>query len=199
MKVYVIKSQNSETPLAEVRTDGNAVDFVVDNTEGMLPQQVAGSFTRLQAIVRTSHHLSMEEPKEATANLIRYVMNNGDVIEITTDGRTCMLNGKLIDDKAKNALFQAIRRGDLQVARKADEPVPVIPTPAPAMKQPETPEVGHRSKEVISMLADMRDRQRDLEENYTQIDDPSIDDKDYAYSDDPEFSKNLARRAKYGK
>lgn len=199
MKIFVITSETSPTPLAEVRTDGNRVDFVVDNTEGSLPAAIKGSYDRLAQMCRGSSHLRMTEPKQATVNLLRYVMSNGDVIEITSDGRTCQLNGQLIDENAKNALFQAIRRGDLKVARKTDEPVPVVPTPPQAAQtEQEKVEIGHRSREVIQMLADMHRKQKELQETYTSQSDPEINDRDYSYSDDADFSKNLARVARYG-
>lgn len=103
MKIYQITSDTTKIPLAEIRTDGNAVHFIVDNTDGMLPADVKNSFERLKQIVKTSHHLKIQEPELPTTNLLRYVLSDGNVVEITTDGKTCMLNGKIIDDKQKKS------------------------------------------------------------------------------------------------
>jgi hypothetical protein len=196
MQVYVITSDVSSTPLAEVRTDGNRVEFIVDNTDGVLPQEVGGSYERLMKLANGSSHIRLQQPQKATVNLIRYVMDNGDVVEITSDGRTCMLNGELLDEARKNALFVAIRRGEIKVARKADKPVPVIPTqPTTAQAAPEPP---HQSREVIGLLADMHARQKQIETTYSGRNDPAIEQVDRSYSDDPAFSKAMAYYAKHG-
>lgn len=195
MKIYVVTSDASSTPLAEIRTDGARVEFIVDNTDGVLPQEIQGSFQRLVDLTKGSSHLKLTQPDKATVNLIRYVMDNGDVVEITSDGKTCMLNGELLDEKQKMSLFSAIRRGELKVARKSDRPTPVVPTPSGEEKHEQKPEeFGKRTKDVISLLAYQHDRQKELEQTYGK--DRKIEGRDYEYSDDPEFSKALAYHAK---
>jgi hypothetical protein len=126
MKVYVIKSVNSDIPLAEIRTDGRSVDFIVDNTEGQLPSKVGNSLEALKKYLKSSS-IYLEEPTQPTAHLIRYVLSNGDVAEITTDGKTCLLNGNLLTEQEKYALFDAIKRKEIQVSRKSDDIQPVLP------------------------------------------------------------------------
>ena len=92
MQIYVVKSHVSSTPLAEVRTDGRRCEFLVDNTNGKLPKACANSFERLKQIVGTSSHLTLESAKNATIGLLRYIMTNGDIVEMTTDGKTALLN-----------------------------------------------------------------------------------------------------------
>jgi hypothetical protein len=196
MKVYQVISETSEVPLAEIRTDGNAVDFVVDNTEGQLPADVKNSFARLKQIVRSSHHMTLREPKGPTVNLLRYVLDNGDVIEITTDGSTCMLNGQLLDEAQKKSLYNAIRSRQLNVSARPSEPVPVMPTPE--QKGEQQVEVGHRSASVVALLSEMNRKQEDLEATYGPHGDSGIDGRDYSYSDSPEDSRQLAYFLKYG-
>lgn len=196
MKIYQIVSSASNVPLAEVRTDGNSVHFVVDNTEGQLPEDVKGSFQRLKQIVKTSHHLSMKEPEGPTANLLRYVLDNGDVVEITTDGATCMLNGKLLDEKAKTELFNAIRSRQINVSLRPSQPVPVMPSPK---KKPEPKvEDEQHTRSMLSLFADMHEKQKQLEQSYGPQGDELIDGTDYSYSDSPEDSRQFAYFMKYG-
>ena len=108
MKVYVIKSDYSEVPLAEVRTDGDTVDFVVDNTNGKLPQMVQSSLPKLRMLCDNSSHMRLEEPKKATVNLLRYVMDNGDVVEITSDGHTCHPELPFIAARGKGRAVQRL-------------------------------------------------------------------------------------------
>lgn len=199
MKVYLITSEVSSTPLAEVRTTGpgGRVDFTVDNTEGALPAQVNGSYDRLEQIVSRSSHLRMKAPTKATANLVRYIMDNGDVVEMTTDGLTCLLNGEMLDDERKRALFNAIRTGQLKVARKADSAVTVAT--APDMRRPPEAVKPKTDQSIIHLLAIMHAQDKAMEKNYNARYDRGIEDQDYSYSDDPAFSKNFAYALKHGR
>ena len=177
MKLYVIKSDHDSTPLAEVRTDGNAVEYTVDNTDGALPAQSGKSFQKLAAIVAKSSHMSMEETQGPTVGLLRYELNNGDIIEITTDARTVMLNGRLLTDAEKRAVKDSIDRGEIQIARKADPtaPTPVLPTPPKAAETPRAP-AGGLNQEVLSLLARNRsDKAMERSRIQKGSPDPSID------------------------
>lgn len=197
MKVYKIISSESEIPLAEIRTDGRAIEWTVDNTEGDLPKKVGNVFSELQRIVNGSSHLSLVEPTEPTAHLLRYVLNNGDVAEITTDGQTCLLNSKLLNPAEKQALFSAISSGTLGVAHKADQayPIPVLPSSKPNT----TPERTKTEKEKLH--AEVKKHlatKKKTEDKGNAYNDPAIEKIDFSYSDDPEFSKNLLYYIKHG-
>jgi hypothetical protein len=196
MKVYLITSEVASAPLAEIRTDGRKVDFIVDNTGGVLPRESGGDYERLVRMVSKSSHLKMKEPDKATSHLIRYVMDNGSVVEITTDGMTCLLDGELQDEQQKRALFAAIKSGQLKVARKSDNAVTVMASPTiepPKVEKPKT-DAG-----VIHLLAIMHKQDEEMEKNYNRSYDKDIEDGDREYSDDPEFSKNFAYALKHGR
>lgn len=175
MKIFVIKSDHDSTPLAEIRTDGNAIEFIVDNTDGALPQQAGASFKRLNQIVSSSSHLSMEEPTEPTANLLRYELSNGDIIEITTDIKTCLLNGRLLSQAEKKALLSAIQMREISVVKRADPtaPIPVIPSPPRDETSKEPPSV--LNGEVIKMLEKSRRSKSQDREKTDSISDPEIE------------------------
>ena len=107
MKVYVLKSDYSDVPLAEVRESGGIIDFVVDNTEGKLPARVGKSMQALQQYVNGSSHMRLEGATKATVNLLRYVMTNGDVVEITSDGHNGHLERPTFRSAGKG---RAVRR-----------------------------------------------------------------------------------------
>lgn len=195
MKIYQITSDTTKIPLAEIRTDGNAVHFIVDNTDGMLPADVKNSFERLKQIVKTSHHLKIQEPELPTTNLLRYVLSDGNVVEITTDGKTCMLNGKIIDDKQKEELFHAIRAGKLHVSARPSTPIPVLPSP----KRSAPPAKADFSPGVIRALNESAKKQEKIKSNYDENWDPTIEKTDFSYSDDPKSCKSFMYYLKYGK
>jgi hypothetical protein len=197
MKVFVVKSDYSEVPLVEVREEGGIIDFVVDNTSGRIPAKVGRSYQQLLQYVGKSSHLSIEEPKKATVNLLRYVMSNGDVVELTSDGHTCVLNGQLLSQEEKDALFDSFRRGEIKVARKTDvqEALPVLPSnrlqPRREMKHEINPQVmdmienDQRTKDKERMMAS---RQYDSE----------IDDAPLHEAEDKDWVKDFFRYLKYG-
>lgn len=197
MKVFVVKSDYSQIPLAEVRQEGDIIDFVVDNTSGNLPKQVGRSFQALLQHVQNSSHLSIEEPKKATVNLLRYVMNNGDVIELTSDGHTCILNGQLLSQEEKDALFNAVRRGDIKVARKTDvqAAIPVVPSSPPPPKR----EVrGKISPTVLGMIEQQQKEEQKNKMLGSKDYDAEIDDADLDQAEDKDWTRDLMRWLKYG-
>lgn len=179
MQIYVIKSEVSSTPLAEVRTDGRKCEFLVDNTKGKLPRAAGTSFDRLKQIVDSSSHMSMEEAKNSTVGLLRYIMTNGDIVEMTTDGKTALLNDELLSEEEKNALFQAISTGELTVAHRADpsKPIPVMPSPGNGGRpvQVEPSEDTKLDIDKINDLKDYEERQRKDRERSNKYFDETIE------------------------
>ena len=196
MRVYRIISDRSKVPLAEVREEGGRVDFIVDNTRGSLPKVVGGKFDKLVQIVRSSSHLSLMEPQEATTHLLRYVLTNGDVVEITTDGKTAVLNGRLLSPEERNALFSAIKNGELGIARKADlaAPHPVLP-PLQSFTKPSTGDFGDKIREV--MMKRMENEQKKKADSSVDYD-HSIEESDYRGLEDPNWTKQFMYYLKYG-
>lgn len=200
MKVYLIKSKTSAVPLAEVRTDGTQVEFIVDNTGGELPTTVGKSLAKLQQMVEHSSHLEMTEPEVATSHLLRYVLNNGDVVEITTDGTTVMVNGTLLDEQQKVALFNAIKIGKLSVTRRADisNPVPVMPSPQMAPpKMTKLPTI-HMNRDLIHATAKHRELEHAMAKRGKVFNDLQIENANYSGDEAPDFTKKIWYALKYG-
>jgi len=197
MKVVVIKSDYSEIPLAEIRTDGDALDFVVDNTNGQLPKLFQNSYPKMQQVVGNSSHLTMSEPTKATVNLLRYVMDNGDVVEITSDGHTVILNGHLLPQEEKDALFNAFTRGEIKVARKTDvqQALPVVPAnPPPDFHSPK----AKINDTVLGMVEKDQQKHDDDREMASREYDPAIDEANLSGAEDQDWTKELMRWLKYG-
>lgn len=202
LKLYVIRSKNSPAPLAEVRTDGRTVDFIVDNTKGQLPALTGKQFSRLQQMVDKSSHLTMEEPSKPATHLLSYVLDNGDVVEITMDGKTCLLNGRLLSEEEKQALFVAIRRKEINVKEKADmaNPVPVMPSKAPDQQMPKM-SPPKMDATVLQEIAQQHEQSKEADKQNSSAYDQNIEDMDFSNDDgdDPEQGKQMMYALKYGK
>lgn len=199
MKVFIIKSSTSSVPLAEVRVVGQTVDFTVDNTKGTLPKSVGKDFAKLSAMMANSSHLTMEEPQEATAHLLTYILTNGDTVEITTDGKTAILNGKLLADEEKNSLFAAIKSGQIKISQKADiaNPVPVLPSMhIPKDLKPES--VKSIDQETLAGIQKLNAEKKKKESLSGPDYDYSIEEADYRGDEDPEWTKAFMYRLKHG-
>ena len=193
LQIWVVKSDRSEAPLAEIRTDGKNLEFMADNTNGRLPKLVQKSFDKLRALVNRSSHLMLEQHDKPIANLLSFVLSNGDIAEITTDGRTCMLNGTLLSDEEKEALFQAIQSGEISVSRKADSrPEPVFPMPisAPKLALPKIkPPIDQN---MVQSFEDRRKQEEKARQQATHNYDPLIEKMNFSDMISPELTKQLA-------
>jgi hypothetical protein len=196
MQLFIIKSLHDELPLAEIRTDGTKMDWIVDNTNGHLPRISQGSFERLQQVVQKSSHMNMEHPTESTVGMLRYLLVNGDVVEITTDGRSAKLNGKLLEDQEKTALMSLIASGKLPVKQKADIQRPMAIMPSPQKKV--TPrEVGPKNfspamKDLLKQQSE--DKKAKKSRNSRHYD---FDIENGHYDDDENFVKSLFYGLRY--
>ena len=201
LQIYLVTSNVSSTPLAEIRTDGNVFEVTADNTEGKLQELAGKDFKRLQSIIKQSSHLRLERPKVNMPNLLRYIMSNGDIVEITTDGKTCMLNGKLLSAEEQQELFSAIQSGELQVARKADheQPIPVIPMPHSGQPQQPVPvEAPKLNMGLVNQIREDQEKKQKEADRQTHYHDSSIEKADYSEVSDSAFTKQLAYCLKYG-
>ena len=196
MKVFVVKSSSSEVPLAEVRVEGDMMEFIVDNTQGKIPAKVGRSYAALVKFVGKSSHLSITSPQKATVNLLRYVMDNGDSVEITSDGHTVILNGKLLDQNEKDALFVAFRRGDIKVSRKTDiqQAIPVLP-PSPPLPPPVKTKLSPAIMQKIAEEQDQKDRSAKMSDaSY----DDEIENMSLVGAEDKEWTKQMLYWLRYG-
>lgn len=198
MKVIVIKSDHSEVPLAEVRTDGRVLDFVVDNTNGRLPKLFQNSYQHMQRIVSNSSHMTMEIPQKATVNLLRYVLDNGDVAEITSDGHTVLLNGTLLTPDEKDALFAAVKRGEIKVVRKTDvqQAIPIV-NPPQEQQQQKLPQVKI-SASMMNMIQEDQKKASKAQEMASKKYDQQIEEAKLHQAEDKEWTRRLMYWLKYG-
>jgi len=199
LKTYVIRSSTSSVPLAEIRTSNGIIDWIVDNTKGTLPHSVGKDFAKLQAMCANSSHLTMEEPQEATAQLLTYILTNGDTVEITTDGKTAILNGKLLAEEEKNSLFAAIKAGQVKISQKADlaNPVPVLPT-MHIQRELKPESIRSIDQETMNELKRLQAEQQKQEELSDEKYDHAIENSDLRGDEDPEWTKSFLYRLKYG-
>ncbi len=199
MKIYYITSDYHSAPLAVIATDGRTVQFQFDSTDGKLPKTVGGRFERLKEIVNKSSHMKMSEPRDTTVGLLRYVLENGDVVEVTSDGKSALLNGKLLQQEEKDALMQAIANGGLKVVRRADinKPTPILPTPR-VMKKPEPrPELNPAYKKALMESNKKADEQSYLD---SSDHDSQIENMQFEGSlDGGAFGRAIMYQLKYGK
>jgi hypothetical protein len=181
IKIYNVISDKASVELAQVRTDGHAVEFTVDNTNGKLPAEVK-TFADLQDYIQGTSHLKLVQPTEPLAHLLRYTLENGDLVEVTTDGATCLVNGRLISQEEKASLFDAISEGKIAVAHKADinSPIPVLP------QKPKTVNKPALNRHLMKMYSDeskqlLEDRKQKARQGESDLTGMEFDDPDSAH------------------
>lgn len=191
-------SSNSQYPLAEIRTDGKTIDVVVDNTDGKITDKIK-NFQQLLKYIKNSSILSLIQDSNPTINLLRYVMDNGDIVEITTDGHTAILNGELLGDEEKQALFAAIKRGEINVSRKADptKPIPVFPSLPPEQKK-ENPVKSEISPGMMEAIKNKQAELAKMRNMSSKSYDYEIENGDYSGAEDPEYCKQILYALRYG-
>lgn len=197
MQVYLVKTRVSSTPIAEIRTDGRIMEFIIDNTQGKLPRLVGTDFGKLKQLASDSSYMYLDQHSTPSANILRYLMSNGDIVEITTDGKTVEINGEMISGEEKDELFAAIRAGTLTVAQKADpsKPTPVIPVPQDNAPKSPVPSPKMNMMVVKNMTNNLT-KKDEKEAKGSAFHDPSIESKNFG-PDDEQF-KNMAYYLKYG-
>lgn len=196
MELYVIKSMYSKMPLAEIRTDGKNIDWIMDNTNGKLAATAKGDFVRLKNAVDKSHHLEMTAPDKNTLGILRYSLENGDIVEMTTDGKTALLNGKLMSEAEKAGLMSAIASGKVKVKNKADigSPLPIAPKIIPENEKPsEKMDDG-----IHKAIKKMHKKREAVNYGDSRYRDQRIDSMDFSETECPEMGRQLLYLLKYG-
>jgi hypothetical protein len=200
VRVLIVKSTRTEIPLAEVRTDGRIVHFIVDNTEGSLPDQTQGSLEKLMKLVHNSSHLIIEEPKKATVGIYRYMLDTGDVIEMTTDGKTAILNGKLLNEQEKAAIFNAVKNKEINVKNKTniETPIPIFGTQK-VKKQPEKSKQELKFNPLILQhIKENIDKTEKIRKNASKEYDEELEQIAKTDLENPDGFRKLLYALKYG-
>lgn len=197
INTYVVKSDHADKILAEVITDGHAITYRVDNTNGELPKLTGSSFQKLQEVT-SEKHLSLEVPSEPTMSLQRYSITGGDTVEISTDGMVSFRNGRLMSDTERNQLFSDIQYGKVKVEARENEPVPVFPFRSPESK------VTPQPADDTSLHELLKKHQEEYDKNHNSKYDQEIEEYDFkpAYGNDKISIKEAKRqwyKEKYGR
>jgi len=197
MELYVITSDHSSIPIAEIRTDGKNIDWIIDNTKGKLKHISQGNFEVLRSVVSKSSHLKMTVPEQATVGILRYTLENGDMVEVTTDGKTAMLNGRVMEENEKYGLMSAINSGKLKVKGKADitKPIPLAPRPKIPYRKKAESKVNSNLYKSFSKLDK---QQKDEESQNNSRKDKKIDSIDFGQTEYPNIARQLLYLLKYG-
>ena len=113
IKIQEIISDYSAMPLAQIRTDGNKVDWIDD---GEKMGEVAGDdYESLLSFIQSHSHLTLRDNENPVA--IRHLtLSNKDTVSITDDGKTAFLNGKLLTIAQKDNLQAMLDSGALSVS-----------------------------------------------------------------------------------
>ncbi len=197
MQLFIITSDYSKLPLAELRTDGKNIDWIIDNSNGKLSRMAQGNFQILSSIIEKSSHMKLEHPTQATVGLLRYSLENGDIIEITTDGKTAMLNGSLIAEEEKIALMSLIGSGKIKVKGKANlaSPMPIRRMPKQPPQEESKPNDDAEGEEIRKKA---RDKIEDERNHWSPRKDKVIDAIDFSDSHCPDLGRQLLYLMKYG-
>lgn len=197
MEILVITSKYHKQPLAEIRTDGSNIEWIFDATDGKLNDMAQGDINRLKEVIGKSSYLDIHSPEDSSVGMLRYMMENGDIVEVTTDGKTAILNGMILDDQKKKTLMQLINSGKLKVKTRArlEDPVTV------AVAAPIRPDERKRSKYEQLMTKEIEKNQQEEEarESLNSKDrDYDIESMDFSELPNPEFGRQLMYLLKYG-
>jgi hypothetical protein len=111
----LLESTHFDGPMAIIRTDGHTIEIVEDHTGGKLAKDLRDSYERLVKLVRKSSHLTASIQGELKDGLKRFELDTGDVVEVTADGKSALLNGALLPNLLKGLLFDALNEGKVSV------------------------------------------------------------------------------------
>lgn len=196
IKIFQIMS--NAKPLAEIRTDGRKYEVFDDRTDGAIERMGGGDWPTLVRRLKLSSALRLRIKREGNPGILRYMLDSGDVAEVTTDGRTAILNGDILSEQQKNALMAAIANGQVTVTHKQQ-----IAKPSPlgeAISEPAgpfSPTDSGRSERQARFRAGA-ERSKAKKSNYNKNYDPSIDNMPTAGLEWPEHAKHMAYLLKYG-
>jgi len=122
MQALIIKSPHTNEALAEIRTDGKTLLFTYDKTGGKIQKMFAkGVMAGINAIDESD---SLEIISNPNVKSHTYSLTNGDTIEITSDGLTAALNGRMLSPDEFKRVHELLATGKLKVASKANLDMP---------------------------------------------------------------------------
>lgn len=197
--IKILQLLSSDKPIAEIRTDGRRYEVFDDRTNGLVEKFGNGDYTALLRRVARSSQLRLRTKQEGNPGVLRYMLDSGDVAEITTDGRTAILNGDILSEQQKNNLMSAIANGTVTVTHKQQlaKPSPIGETiKAPA--GPPNLTSGDRRERQAEFSAGAQ-KAKAQKANYNHNYDPSIDNMSTEGLEWPKHVQHMAYMLKYGK
>jgi hypothetical protein len=112
----IVSSHNPQNPIAVIRTDENKLEFIQDLYG--ISDEIGDSYQALLDYLNQHNHLSIS-PSTAPLTFRQMNLKTGETIAISEDGKTILLNGKLLLANAKANLQNMLESGDLQVVGEA--------------------------------------------------------------------------------
>ena len=131
IKSYMLASNTSEAPVAEIRTDGQNIQVLYDLSGGQIEAATHGSLSSLKKMVKRSSHLTLLTPVEHEVGKLGFFLETGDTVEITTDSLTATLNGRLMSEPEMQALMESILAGEIKVSHRSryEDALPLVEPP----------------------------------------------------------------------
>lgn len=113
LKIQTIVSSHSKVPVAQIRTDGRNIEWIVDNYD---LQSHHKDYPSLQAHITSSSDLQFKDDSGPVSNLRNFALSSGDTLSMTDDGNTALLNGRLLTPAQKAVLLKEIQEGRVKVS-----------------------------------------------------------------------------------
>lgn len=189
MKIFEIKSNLNGKKLAEVRTDGTTAQVLYDSTGGKISSMFSSGFDQGKEEIAESGVVSLSPYSGQSIRVYRYLLENGDLVLITSDGLTVSLNGSILDENYKQRLLEALSSGVLKVKSKSDAVDPSTffqPRPVDMIEQERQKIVKQKIEHHLSLVGP------DKTPKFTKNNDPRLR---FLYSKekhDRKFKTNLA-------
>lgn len=195
MKIFNIISNIDDKKLAEIRTDKESAQTLLDQTGGKIEAMFSKGFEKGKKLVENSSAIRIERYDGQTIRIYRYLLENGDMVVITSDGQTLSLNGKLLDANHKQRFLEILASGQIKVSKKSD-PVNLAsfyqPKPVDMMEQ-ERQEILRRKYESHALTVS----QNPLP-TFSSKRDPRLDHIAKQEKHDQKFAKKLSYLLMYG-
>jgi len=184
MKLLKVQSRLTGETLAQLRAVQDEVQVVSDKTNGMISQVFESGLTTGKQKLDRSSALALVQD-DTGIQIHRYLLANGDLVQITSDGVTVVLNGQILDEDYKQRLLQALAEQQLTVIQKS-----------PGVG----PEAFYQPKPV-DMLE--QERKEILRQKFTQTDayDKALASKKpkKTHNYDPDLEKLIRQHPKHGR
>ena len=144
IKSFSITSIYQPYHLADIRTDGTNISWISDKTDQhKISRRFKNDFKFLKKITDKVSTLDLVQVEQEVA-VSRYILPNGDLAEVTADGKTYIVNGTIQSKEEALALQQLIETNHIPVAQ-----LTFLNSPAPDSVQIVSPTIEGQSNEPL--------------------------------------------------